>query len=590
MRLYCPTCRTMYDETSERYDATGGEIPCRVCRTTLALEAPPSGFDVDVETEHLAMSQVFTVGDDGKTTMLSPPDEDVYGKTTMIDPTKISAAADLPTTLSPPGNTYGNSPSNYAPTVMTSSSTGPVPALANGPTYEPTVITPAGESFPASQSPASPSPTPQGNFHNDPTFLLSLDQPPGPSAVASAPPPQAPPPQSVSASTQPHAALPRDGEGKQFRRKVVVGGAAVSDGDQKTQAFDLSAFRDIHRGGEAAQEGEPGPNGMVSLTPSPQAMVPVSPAVAPAAPAAPAGALVQPGMASVNPAAVSSAQQPVSRGGSKVPLVIVIVLFLLTACFFLMALEVLPRPGFVPSLVSEEKERPTRPRGPEPEAPIEGETIDRLLVGMRDFVEPPIVSSGEEPSGHAVALGVMSSPTTESAYFWLGTWDSSSLTEISTDYISAIPERADRVFVLFDRTTDTGTMVDVLDALRDNEFSPVLAGGSHLGADSHFAYPAYAPEEAEVLVRFGSRSVSIFKTGWPGPQVYCYRSSVPAERVSAAIDDAFLDTNPPFDVHVELAPNLEIQSAYNLAQALYRPGLLLYISQAESVELPPECQ
>ena len=255
-----------------------------------------------------------------------------------------------------------------------------------------------------------------------------------------------------------------------------------------------------------------------------------------------------------------------------------------------MALEILPRPGFVPSLAGDdEDERSSRSTGPEPEAPVEGETIDRLLVGLRNYVEPAVVSSGEQPSGHAVALGVMSSQT-GSVYFWLGTWESSSFQEISDDFVSAIPQRADRVFVLFDRTTDTGTMVRVLNELRDHELSPVLAGGSHLGADSHFAYPAYAPEEAEVLVRFDSRSVSILKTGWPAPQVFCYRSSVPAERVSAAIDDAFLNDTAPFDVHVELAPNLELQSAYNLAQALYRPGLLLYFSQAETMEIPSQCQ
>ena len=584
MRLYCPTCRTTYDETSERYDAMGGDIPCRVCRTALALDAPPPDPEAETETEYLAMSQVFTIGEDGKTTMLSAADEDVYGKTTMIDPTKVAGMVDLPSTLSPPGNTYGNSPSNYAPTAMTPSSTGPVPVLSGGNAYQPTVMTPSEPALPTTPAPSYNS-TAGGGFHGDPTFIFSPDQPPAQNAGMPVP---AAPPRLSPQSTQPQAALPEGAQGDRFKRKVVVGGAFTPDDDPKTQAFDLAAFRQVHLGDDGGAGAEPGPNGMVPLTPqtSSQQMVPVSP---PPGAAAPPLAPAQPAPMVMEPVAPTDRHTTVT-GVSKAPVIVVGVLFLLTVCFFLMALEILPRPSFVPSLAGDdEEERSPRSDGPEPETPIEGETIDRLLVGLRGFVEPALVSSGEEPSGHAVALGVMPSQT-GSVYYWLSTWDTPSQQEISDDFTSAIPQRADRVFVLFDRTTDTGTMVAVLDELREHELSPVLAGGSILGTDRHFAYPAYAPEETEVLVRFDSRSVSVLKTGWPAPQVFCYRSSVPAERVSAAIDDAFLNGSPPYDVHVELAPNLELQLAYNLSQALYRPGLLLYFSQAETMEIPQQCQ
>ena len=611
MRLYCPTCRTMYEESKERYDSLNGQVPCRVCRTTLMLDEPAPSFDSGGDTEH--MGQVFTVDDAGKTTVLEAPSlggSDLYGKTTMIDLAMISPAGDVPSTLTPSA-----SPSNYANAgAAPNTGTGPyqsAPPDANAPTVvsELAQVAPQAPSQPL--YPPQPTPAPMGgpppgaadggNFHSEPTFIFEVpsvasaapspmpqQQPmqasPAPAPQRPAPVPQQPAPFAPSGATQPsQKAAPEN----RFKRKVVVGGAAVRNAEQKTQALDISAFREIHAQGQnGGGAGQPEPmeqDGMVPVSPpAGQQIIPHNPSGAnPMLPAHLHNAPPQP----VVITAPGGMEEPAK--GSKLPLVLGVLVLLLVAAFFLMAFEVLPRPGFIPKLggggsgsvsSAADSDRNSAPA-------VE---IDHLLTGLREYVEPPIVSAGQTPEGVAVSLAVMSSQT-GSVYRWVSTPDAPTARQVDADYLEEIPEDVERVFVVFDRTTNAQTFVETLDALLSAGHAPVLTGGSHLGPDSHFGYPASAVPGAPVRVQIDSRSVVVSKLDWATPRVGCYRQSVPAELVSRAIDEAFAGASPPFEVQVELTTNLDLQAAYNLAQALYRPDLNLRFRTAQGFSTPSEC-
>ena len=588
MRLYCPTCRTESDESDQRYHELGGRIPCRVCRDVLIDPPVGGGFSEPAPTEHMnldQMEQVFTIDTSGKTTMLELPTEEVHGKTTMIDPSVIaaaSAAAGMQRNAAPPGGGHGGSPADYSPEVLSN------PA-SFGRSYTPAPPVQA----PRHSAPASGS---DGAFHSDPTFIFSAaghEQAP-PSQPIAPPPQQRPPP---AAAPRPQQGQSSPGRDRTYKRKVVVGGAAVQNAEQKTQVLDLDAFRQAHNtGGSGRSTGDMVPQMVEGMV---DGMVPVSPP--PMQDAATSQPLVIPGPQGQMPmgqAPMQSAPPPMHhvppmmgaepRGKLNVPLILVVLLLFLGGIFLLMAFEVLPRPGFVPSFAGDDDDDDDGDDGDGDSARAAVELSD-MFVSMRSFVQPAIVSTGESPTGSGVTVGVMSSATGD-VYHWIATPRRPQPQELEGELIDAIPDGTERVYLMFDATTDTGVMVNTLDRLRDHEFAPVIVGGSHLGADSYFAYPAYAPEEAVVSVRLDGRSVVASKPGWPAPQTFCYRSSIPAERVSGAIDQAFQGASPPFDVQVELAPGLELQAAYNLAQALYRPGLLLYITRGSSVQTPAECQ
>lgn len=603
MRLYCPTCRTMYEESKERYDSLNGQVPCRVCRTPLMLDEPAPTFDSGGDTEH--MGQVFTVDDAGKTTVLEAPSlggADLYGKTTMIDLAMISPAGDVPSTLTPSA-----SPSNYASGgTPPNTGTGPYQSTADN-VEAPTVVSQLAEAPVPQQQPyypPQPSPAPMGgappageNFHNEATFIFEVPSVPSPApsampqhqpmpaaAPAAAASAQQAPPFAPSGMTQPAQQAPY----KRVKRKVVIGGAAVQDAEQKTQALDISAFREIHAQGSSSS-GQPeamDQDGMVPVSPpANQQIIPHNPSGAnPALPAHLHGSPPQQQQPMVINAA-GALDEP--SKGSKLPLILGLLVLLLVTAFFLMAFEVLPRPGFVPKLGGGGSGSVSSASDSE-ETSEPAVEIDHLLVGLREYVEPPIVSAGETPDGVAAGLAVMSSQT-GSVYRWVSTPDSPQATQVDGDYIEAISEDVERVFVVFDRTTNADTFIETLDALLAAGHAPVLTGGSHLGSDSHFGYPASAVPGAPVLVQIDPRSVVVTRLDWSAPRVSCYRHSVPAELVSGAIDDAFADASPPFEVTVEVTSNLDLQAAYNLAQALYRPDLNMRFRAAQGFAAPAEC-
>lgn len=169
MRLYCPTCREDFEEPQDRYDRLSGRVPCRVCRTT--LEKPRTGSGGGAAPEML--SQVFTVGDDGKTTMLTMEDFGLSaGKTTILETPSEDALRSmglLPGGGAPPG-----------PSPQSGRGSGPVAPPNFGP--------PPGHGSGHASGPIAPpnfGPPPGGNRASGPVAPPNFGPPPGPAPMGS---------------------------------------------------------------------------------------------------------------------------------------------------------------------------------------------------------------------------------------------------------------------------------------------------------------------------------------------------------------------------------------------------------------------
>ncbi len=172
MRLYCPTCREDFEEPQDRYDRLSGRVPCRVCRTT--LEKPRAGGGGGAAPEML--SQVFTVGDDGKTTMLTMEDFGLSaGKTTILETPSEDALRSMGLLpggggAPPPGPAPQSSrpsgpvaPPNFGPPPGGNRASGPVAPPNFGPAPGPAPMgSPYGGSQPYGSAPG-PGPAPMGS-------------------------------------------------------------------------------------------------------------------------------------------------------------------------------------------------------------------------------------------------------------------------------------------------------------------------------------------------------------------------------------------------------------------------------------------
>ncbi|MCA9562223.1 MAG: hypothetical protein KC561_01980 [Myxococcales bacterium] len=624
MKLFCPTCNQYFEEPNERFQQFGGSIPCRVCRTPLLTE-PPTDDDDDAAFQ---VGSVITFGNDNKTTILDISEAaETAEKTTMIDLADfgVGPAAPEKTTLLSAEHIqyYANSnpatgvsgangaPDTHAPTEMimggaqdhsyagygghnqaVTGESGPNPALTpdqyqQRPAYPP----------PAAVAPPSPS-----AFHAAPTHIFDADdiQKAASRANSVGAPVHAPVHPPIAAPSQQSAkTLPDMGREKEYKRKVVVGGAAGGK-DAKTQVFDAAALAEVRAklaGGGDDPPAMPMDDSQPVQAPPNQVQIP-GPGLPPAgpmlnsaqsvpAPASPSQQRLVVGMGDPNVAQQHTADHESAGGSGKKILLISIILLIvgLGTTAGLMMFGILPNPGFLPNLAGGASG--SGPTSEGPETTVTYPTVSALLTDLHEYVQPPLLSAGLTPSGEGVVIGGLSNMAGENSY-WIGGQGIGAIEDVTgalAARLDALDDGQD-VYVLLDGTTDMATVVETLDQVEASGHHAFLAAASVLGEDQHHGFPFSGGEQSGPHVKLTVRSAQVISPSG-GVETFCYLSSVPATQVKTAIEGMALPS--PWTVHIDVSPSVGLQELLYLVQEFAGVDAVFELSLAPDQQPAEEC-